>query len=236
MLDEIAAILRQSTIETEMVLTITSDFFFVPWGMLYTHPVLNEELASDGSNFKWEGFWGYRHVVEHNTKIIGLENIIFPDSSGLLTSINIDENIDTQLQVDSIKVQRAFFDELHKLKAIRREERTKRDQLQKAFEQEDFSDRILYFYCHGVGADGVAGPNLDDASIQLTDRLAITGSDIALWRKTRDFKSRPLVFINACQGGQMTTMFYETMSAKFLEHQAIGLIGSQIDIPAPFAE
>jgi hypothetical protein len=43
------------------------------------------------------------------------------------------------------------------------------------------------------------------------------------------------VFVNACQGGQMTTMFYETLATELLRRNAVALVGTQIDIPAVFA-
>lgn len=43
-LKDIADLLRIMTIEGEAVFTITSDSFFVPWNMIYTHPVANENL------------------------------------------------------------------------------------------------------------------------------------------------------------------------------------------------
>ncbi len=45
----------------------------------------------------------------------------------------------------------------------------------------------------------------------------------------------PFIFINACQGAHITTMFYETVAEAFLALDAIGIIGPQIDIPVKFA-
>ena len=41
--------------------------------------------------------------------------------------------------------------------------------------------------------------------------------------------------INACQGGQMTTLFYKSFAKQLLREGAVGLIGPQIDVPAVFA-
>lgn len=57
--------LREVSAERECILTMTSDAFFIPWGMIYTHP--RGKLNSKGTNFEWQGFWGYRHIIEHNT-------------------------------------------------------------------------------------------------------------------------------------------------------------------------
>lgn len=236
-LREIGRRLRKATVEGGMVFTITSDSFFVPWGMLYTHPESGKGLSSDGSNFMKEGFWGYRHIIEHNTIDIELETGIKPDYDGLIAaSMNFDENIDTQLGVSCVIEQQELFERLKRLKVISHTERRQKDELQRALEGEDFADRILYFYCHGEGASGTDGPSLKSANIRLTDRQPITGSDIAFWlRSRRELRTRPLVFINACQGGQMTTLFYQTIASEFLRQKAVGLVGCQIDIPAPFA-
>lgn len=219
-----------------MVLTVTSDSFFVPWGMLYTHPGPGN-LAPDGSNFVPDGFWGYRHIIEHNTVDVELETGIRPERAGPLpASMNFDEKIDALLGVGYVKEQQELFERLERLKLIAWTERRQRDELRLALEGGDFHDRILYFYCHGEGASGTDGPSLDNANIRLTDGEPITGNDIAFWlRARREIPTHPLVFINACQGGQMTTLFYQTIAAQFLRQKAIGLIGCQIDVPAPFA-
>jgi hypothetical protein len=235
-LGEIGRRLRAATARERKVLTVTSDSFFVPWGMLYTHPEPGG-LASHGSDFKPEGFWGYRHVIEHNTLDIQLETSIRPDGDGPLpASINFDEKIDAQLGVTCVTEQQELFERLAGLNLIERTERRRRDELRRALEGGNFRDRILYFYCHGEGASGTDGPSLENANLRLTDGEPITGSDIAFWLRTwRELTSHPLVFINACQGGQMTTLFYQTIAAQFLQQKAVGLVGCQIDIPAPFA-
>jgi hypothetical protein len=55
-----------------------------------------------------------------------------------------------------------------------------------------------------------------------------------MWGDT-ELPTSPLIFINACQGGQMTTLFYRSLSAVLLKQGAVGLVGAQIDIPALFA-
>jgi hypothetical protein len=234
-LKDIADLLRTMTIEQEAVFTITSDSFFVPWNMIYTHPVANEELKSDGSNFRPEGFWGYRHIIEHNTIYQQLDMAIGSDSP-LVASLNVDKRIDKKLGLTTIKDQMQLFDNLHTLQVIKKEQRFNKPELQAAFERPDFCDRLVYFYCHGKGSYEEKRPTQATGSLSLTDGQEITRSDISYWRKKNQvLDSHPLVFINACQGGQMSTLFYLSIANEFLKHEAVGLIGSQIDIPAPFA-
>jgi hypothetical protein len=205
--------------------------------MIYTHPVAGAKLKADGSNFEWEGFWGYRHIIEHNPEWFGRYNILERDEEHLLrASMNMDEGIDHEYNITSVARQRQFFAQLVDDKVLQYQERCSKEQLQKAFEADDFSDRIIYFYCHGNSAGLNEDPALKVAHIKLTDRQPIDDSDIALWLRAQpELKTHPLIFINACKGGQMTTMFFKTFAVEFLKQRARGLIGAQIDIPAEFA-
>jgi hypothetical protein len=233
-LRRIASCLRRASQDGSLTITVTSNDFFVPWGMLYVHPDPNEKLRpEDGSNWRPDGFWGFRHVIEHNTLDIDLENDLRPDAGGRIpVSINLDERIDSTLKVQCIAPQVAFFEGHARLALTRRRLKA---ELQAALTSDNFADRILYFCCHGIGAGSSEMPNLRSARIELTDGEEISAEEMRYWLKDRPFRSQPLVFVNACQGGQMSTLFYQTLAAEFLKRQACGLIGAQIDVPAVLA-
>jgi hypothetical protein len=225
--------LRREASTRSLVVTVTSDTFFVPWGLLYTHPDPDELLAPDGGNFRWEGFWGYRHLIEHNTRDIDLEQVLRPAEGGkLLASVNVDEQLDAELGVPCIAPQLAFFKQSDALTVV---ERRTRSELQLALSADAFDDRIVYFCCHGYGAGDLGNPNMAAASIALTDRVPITADNISYWRRGRVLASHPSVIVNACQGGQLTTLLYKTLANEFLRQGATGVIGAQIDILAIFA-
>ncbi len=220
--------------ERSLVITIQSDCFFVPWGMLYTHPNPDEELDSNGSNFEPEGFWGYRHVIEHKTpNSNGDSRLQATDGGKIRASINIDKSIDSKLDVKCVALQRRFFKNLTCLDLT---ERFHKSKLEEDVSSEKFQEQIVYFYCHGQGAGEYKNPNLGDAKITLSDEQEITGQDIADWLRGRDLNPSPILFINACESGQMTTIFYETLATEFLRRKAAGVIGTQITIPAVFAD
>jgi hypothetical protein len=233
-LRDITEQLRIKSIEKELVLTITSKNFFIPWGMIYTHPHAEVELKTDGSNFEWEGFWGFRHIIEHNPEWVGRHNMLERNEENLIcASMNLDENIDANLEIRSVAKQKQFFAQLVEDRVLHYQERSVKPQLGEALEADDFSDRILYFYCHGSAGD------VDNraAQIMLTDGEPINDTDFAFWlREHLELKTHPLIFINACKGGQMTTMFFKTFATELLEKRARGLIGAQIDVPAEFGE
>ena len=231
-LQRIVARLHAAAAERELVLTITSNRFFVPWNLLYTHPKGHGNLSADGSNARWEGFWGYRHIVEHNPQWVNLRSGITPAAGKILAGINIDERLDVDLGVKCIEPQLTFFSGLPFLGKI---ERRVRASLEADLSSAAFSDQIMYFCCHGTGGSADGGPNLRKAQVSLSDGKPIRGDDISYWLLNRDLASHPFVFVNACQGGQMTTMFYETLATELLRRNAVALVGTQIDIPAIFA-
>ncbi|MEO8165174.1 MAG: C25 family cysteine peptidase, partial [Betaproteobacteria bacterium] len=219
------------------VITIHANCFFVPWGMLYTHPT-EEPLAANGSNFVKEGFWGYRHIIEHcpYKRKYGTNRVIHPSDDGRVTTgFHIDDAIKLVDDPDVMARQQHFFAE-HPL--IDSRERTLKAHLSTALSSDEFNDKLMYFFCHGRGAGEIDKPNLGDSWLKLSDPpdTYITANDFDTWLGDRDLESSPFVFCNACQGGQMTTNFYESVALAMLARGAAGLIGPQIDVPIVFAE
>jgi len=235
-LRDLGAELKRASQEKGLVLTVTSNCFFVPWGMLYVHPDPNTPLKPDGSNFNWQGFWGYHHIIEHNTERVELKNELLLDgtSQKLKFSANVDESIDTSLKVECVQPLVEFF-QGHPL--LTPTVRKTKGQLEADLSDSNFNDRILFFCCHGRGSQVGGQTSVETPALKLTDPELIYATDLNFWRRRSNgiLPSHPLVFINACQGGQITNLFYRDVAAEFLKQQAIGLVGSQIDIPAIFA-
>ena len=98
-----------------------------------------------------------------------------------------------------------------------------------------FEQQVVYFLCHAEVAGSSASPELVPATLQLAD------GDINVARIRRLKKkfepSGPLIFINACRGGQLGTLVREnfTFASQFLEQGAACVVGPQIEVPAVFA-
>ena len=172
----LATKLQELTKSQELNISITSDEFFIPWSLLYTHPQEGETLAVSGENFHWEGFWGYRHIIEHNLEQSGRPKALAPGADGrLVTSFNIDNRIDEQLNVKCIQPQRMFFENLPGLGII---ERTKRSEFIEAIVSNEFADQIVYFCCHGKGSNDPTQVSAELAGLTLSDDTPITAADI----------------------------------------------------------
>lgn len=214
-------------------LHVTSSTLFVPWGMLYTHPVPDEKLRGDGSNWRKEGFWGFNHIIQQTPERADLETRIRPVNDEVPLSINFDTRIADALGLPAIDQHFDFISKRAGRTCCVR--RTTKIQIQEAFTTtRDQLERILYFYCHGRGSTDGRCVNLRETQLIMTDE-SISAYDLQDWGGDTKLPTAPLLFINACQGGQMTTMFYKTLANEMLRQGAVGLVGAQIDIPALFA-
>jgi hypothetical protein len=231
-LKKIGQALRDLSSATPRCIAITSRVMFLPWGMLYTHPVPGETLFADGSNWTKDGFWGYRHIVQQSPENIDTINGISPDKGSVALSVNFDDRIFSQEKPPVTAAHIAFLGELAGSKFIKR---TKKAELANGFTRgRDGLERILYFYCHGHGSSSDSGVSVDPPHLLMVDGK-VAASDFQIWAKEKKkLPTSPLVFINACQGGQMTTMFYESFAVELLKQGAVGLVGAQIDVPTVF--
>jgi hypothetical protein len=206
-------------------LRIFADRIFVPWGLLYTHPG-PEPLLLDGSNATWDGFWGMRHVIDHEIDL---------NPRGLAISCNSGPKVPTGVLCDPAILNnqgqaRRWHEELLKLAKLDVRPMEHKDDLLEALAREKDLDQILYFYCHGVEHDDSEEPGL-----LLGDGQLFTSSDVDWCRQTGPLPDAPLVFINACRGAAGRTRFYDTVARRLLEKRAAGVIGSFADLPIEFA-
>jgi hypothetical protein len=211
-------------------LTIYSEGFFAPWGMLYVHPPGKESLDNPDSPAVKEGFLGYQHVIEHATDSYVPTAAIKPTDNLIDFSFTFDAGIDTEQQVRSIQKQRAYFGSLSELRAC---ERASKLDVESAFRKEPFRDQVSYFFVHGLTSDAGSAGTPPRFFIG-TD--SIEAAEIQQWVNPRKLDSQPFIFFNACQTGQMRSLFYENFALKLLDLHARGLIGPQIDMPTQFAE
>src|SRR6266542_1182201 len=82
------------------VVTVHSDDLFVPWWLLYVPESDDVDLDADNAEWNWEGFWGYRHVVEHRTPWSPKWSPCLPVDPGErpVAGVNVDERLDEEFQ------------------------------------------------------------------------------------------------------------------------------------------
>jgi hypothetical protein len=215
-------------------LRITSNSFYVPWGLMYIHPSGSPAIESDFSSAAdrgFGGFWGFRHIIQHKPPLAPPKNGRLEAVDGKLPmAAYVDDEVFTENKLLQLDKDWAHFTAYLRL-AVRR----KRSEFDAAFGADPLDDRLTYFFCHGVGGDEKTGASTAIPKIVVSRGFEIDQAELLALRKKRKFRPPPFIFINACQGGQIKTLFYKSLADAFVSLDAIGIIGPQIDIPAKFA-
>ncbi|MGW4633608.1 hypothetical protein [Nocardia sp. NPDC004415] len=208
----------------EQVITMESDELFAPWGMLYVSQEDTDIWAADAT-WSMDGFLGYRHLVEHNfTWVPGYDSRISVDSDRVVVGLNIDEGVDRKAPFVGPVI--SFFSDRTSV-VVRRS----KAELAAALRNADFGDHITYFGCHGRPG----GKRAELSTMALEDGEVIVSTDFRGWLSGRTLPTRPMVFVGACDGGQMATLFCRSSGLHLLESGARCLVGPQIDMPIHFA-
>lgn len=225
--------LRQQATDDKVRLTVqvVAHDVPVPWALLYLGPV------AEGSELSWDRFLGARHVIE---QIPFQMSLSVPDqrilSSPILSvGVNANRDIDAQFGVtlvaDHLKHWTDLRDQRRTMSLL---QRSTRASVVAALGDAATADQIQYFYCHATskGKDG----NPDGAVIQMGRHDEVTLSDLNLDApQTVQLESHPLVFINACESGDLSPLFYAGFVPYFMAKGARGVIGTECRTPALFA-
>jgi hypothetical protein len=227
-LNEIARHLLQALRDREHVITVESDNLFVPWGMLYVPAEID---ALDGA-CPLDGFWGYRHIVEHGFSrgSHAFDSRIVVPGNTVTVGLKVDEQVDQEYPETPYVEQVIDFFSRHADVVVRRN----KDELQDALTNPEFADLITYFGCHGeVSGPGTGGQSEQPYIVLGTER--IYGAELMGWLAGVVLPSQPLVFVGACQGGQLSSLFYPSFGRYLLSYGARSLLGPQVDLPRTFA-
>lgn len=229
-LREIGERLQDALTGAEQIISIHSGDLFVPWPMLYTAPG-GARGASGGADRSMSGFWGYRHLIEHCfPRAAGFDIRIRAKGRRPVVGMNVDPRIDEQYPATPCVAPIIEFFRSRGDPAVR----TTRDELRDALVRTDFADQVLYFACHGLVC-GPDGGSTVEPWLHLADDEPIRHTDILAWLPPDTLPTSPVVFLNACQGGQMHSRLYPSIGAALLAAGANCLVGPQIDLPRAFA-
>ncbi|WP_429924100.1 CHAT domain-containing protein [Agrobacterium vitis] len=224
--------LRVLMAERPQFLNITTDTFFAPWSLIYTHPIAGERLKSDGSNWQITGFWGYQHLLQHSSNRNDMMNILNVDADGTVT---LGVNFDHQLLHSMQKLNAGgHIEELPSNGRVRRIVRTTRKELAEVFyENRTAVEKVLYFLCHS--ASGETELDRDEAHLLFEDGT-VSASDLKSWSVEHpQIPSKPFVFLNACKGARVLQQHHKSLAKELVSEGAAGVVGSHIDVPIVFA-
>lgn len=224
--------LKEMARGAKLHIQIFSQQFMLPWGLLY--------VGDDFKNPDPEMFLGLKHVIEHiplQPKMQVLDRAI-DTSDGLQVALNMNKDIDAQMGRPIIQNQIDYWDNLTNTAAtLSTVVRESGDDVVEALEDMDNSDEILYFYCHAesfnLDEEDQGGPT--GSRLLMTNHAELTLEDLA-FNQNISFGKAPLVFINACESAELSPLFYDGFVPYFMAKGARGVIGTECETPALFAE
>jgi hypothetical protein len=215
-------------------LQIVAQNFPIPWSLLYVAEEWDEDAVD------WERFLGMRHIIEQiplqNTLSVP-DGTIASDRPSLAVSVNLNEGIDAQMKADFVARQAQYWTDAAQTRGgLQVTRRTQRKEVMQALKSAETADQILYLYCHaeakGLGSGG--GPGASCLVLSNNERLTL--EDLDLSAPTRiQLRGNPLVFINACESGELSPLFYDGFVPYFMAKGARGVVGTECKTPALFA-
>ncbi|MCC8247030.1 hypothetical protein [Saccharothrix luteola] len=222
-LKEVCDLLLAALRTGEHVVTVESDDLFVPWGLLYVP--LDDHGSVWDDDYRWDprGFWGYRHLVEHNfSRSPGFDSRIPVKGSGLTVGMNVDEGVDGDHPPTPCVRPLIGFLSARAATTVR----TTKAELADALRSPGFADDVVYFGCRGRVDE-------DDrrACLVLGDGEEIDSAELVSWLAT-GLASRPVVVVGAGEGA---SAFYPAFGHHLLLRGARCLVAPQVDLPRAFA-
>lgn len=219
-LRRLAADLRALPHGSSLRVVLDSQEFIVPWALLYDQPgpISAQTLAL-------EGFWGYRYILDVFPPGRYPAPLIGDAPPVVLMLLNDDENLRTFTTAQEQFVR-------HTLTGAQAEVAWGHDQVQQVLRTPPPAT-LVYCYCHGDHESGA----LTQAALASESAVFFSGRQrlrIADLRRLPAgvLASRPLVFLNACEGATQDAFYYDGFMPFFIEQQlARGFIGTEVKAP-----
>ncbi len=223
--------LKELAKTTKLNLQIVSRDFTMPWGLLY--------VGDNPDEPEPEMFLGLKHVIEHiplqfNMRVL---DPYVETKDGLTIALNVNKDIDAQMGQPLIGRQLDFWQKLAgDGETIKFDVRENILQVMKKMNDGETHDDLIYFYCHALSFDisETASGGPDNSKLVLTGHQELTLS--RMQRADNPFPGHPLVFLNACESAELSPQFYHGFVPYFMSKGARGVIGTEVETPALFAE
>lgn len=196
-----------------------------PWELIYPRYYDNGPIENENPKL----FWGARFHIESLLIVAeeGEEKVPRGNrqpgklrlSMGLNKSIDEDDPWKSKPPPGPAARQRLFFDGRYKDRGICLDTRADIDA--SLLKQADPAS-ILYFYCHGNSTQLV----FEKHTAPVNSHSVAVAPPFPYW---------PIVFINACDAGNISPLSFISFRTKFREKKAAGIIAPSFTIPTMFA-
>ena len=229
-------LLRRRSQERRLHIQIVAERFIFPWALLY------DRSSFDAAAVEPEGFWGFKHIVEHTPQFsVGTPTNFVPEimvedklAFGFVLNTTIDAELANKgFNTQVVQPQRDF---LQTLPGVTVSEYPNSTDLYGLLKNPDTLEQVLYFYCHAESnLPGVPG-GVDSSKVYLSD-TAVNLRDLKrnAPQSGPPLKSAPLVFLNACESAELSPYLYDGLVPYLINRGIRGVLGTEVDTPALFA-
>jgi hypothetical protein len=203
-------------------ITVITDDVVFPWELFYP---LSFTDGYPEENYKPERFWGNRFIIE-SLLIVTSSAEKLPSSrqqSGkLYVSMGLNESIDQDpawkgRALLPVQSQKDYFD-----KSLSKcgDYAAGYKQVLSALRKQPAVASLIYFFCHG-SAD----------KLEFETSTAFTPYHV----EGPEFPNWPVVFVNACEAGNISPLSFFSFRKEFRKRKSAGLIAPSFSIPTLFA-
>ncbi len=222
--------LRHRLMETvPLKIQIVSNELLLPWGLLYV-----DEYDEDA--VKPDMFLGFRHIVECIPLQSGDSDFspTFNNDECLTVHLNENEDIDGEEgDVKLVERHLRYWGRIEKETETTVTVNKTKSEVKQALR--GLCPQVSYFYCHGEFHYSESdGANL--SKLIFTNEECLTlGEAKRVAAIDNKLGSNPLVFLNACESGELKLLRYDGFAPYFMARGARCVIGTECPIPAFFA-
>ena len=220
-------------------LSINTDCAFLPWEILYSRSfsakwpqaVKDANPAPDPTRM-----WGYRFMINYNL----LDQNGTPDWAALMAahkngqpfiSLNLNASIENPgWPYQPIARHRDFYTQHLSLKKVGEVYDSGTDIEGQLYSNQQEAT-VLYLYCHGRNSVPFAVNNDEALEFEKNGNLL---DPATLGAAPNVYTRAPVVFLNSCTSGQPSPLSFSSFHAVFRRKQAMGIIGTSIEMPSTF--
>lgn len=220
-------------------LTINTDCAFLPWEILYSRPYSAnwpQSVKDTNPPMDPKRMWGYRFLIQYNL----LDQNGTADFPALMAahkngqpfiSLNLNASIaNANRPFQPIAYHRDFYTQHLSLKKVGAVYDSATDIEGQLYSNQQEAT-VLYLYCHGRTSVPFAVNNNEALEFEPNGNLldpATLGSSPNVYTRA------PIVFLNSCTSGQPSPLSFSSFHAVFRRKQAMGIIGTSIEMPITF--
>lgn len=218
------------------VMTVTTDKVFLPWELMTPqHWALGMTPAQRAKTpaIDTQRFWGARFAIETKPRgvAVGERRLVHLGARPRRVSVNLNPGIampGLPTPQQPIEVHKAWAAQLKGRDQLEGTVNEACRPVREVLQDGQHHASLVYLYCHGQSANPFGGT---DELLELDEECALMPPDLI---GDTTYAAAPVIFLNACQSGNISPLAYSSFLKEFCRRGAIGLIATTHSVPITF--